>query len=52
MDYVTISKLQKKLEGEASQSTIRKFIEKMVRDGFIQSTGYRKLGEQTSGPSD
>lgn len=44
MDYVTVAKLQSKLDGEANQSTVRKLIDKMVQDGYIKSSGSKKLG--------
>lgn len=44
MNYVTVSKLQKKLEGEANQITVRKMIDKMTRDGFVEAKGNRRLG--------
>uniref|UniRef100_A0ACD5Y7R5 Uncharacterized protein n=1 Tax=Avena sativa TaxID=4498 RepID=A0ACD5Y7R5_AVESA len=45
MDYVTIAKLQGKLDGEANQNTVRKLIDKMVQDGYIKSSGNRRLGK-------
>uniref|UniRef100_A0A453L854 Uncharacterized protein n=1 Tax=Aegilops tauschii subsp. strangulata TaxID=200361 RepID=A0A453L854_AEGTS len=44
MDYVTIAKLQGKLDGEANQSTVRKLMDKMVQDGYIKNSGNRRLG--------
>uniref|UniRef100_A0A6N2JWJ9 Uncharacterized protein n=1 Tax=Salix viminalis TaxID=40686 RepID=A0A6N2JWJ9_SALVM len=44
MEYVTISKLQNKLAGEANQSTVRKLLDKMIRDGYIEAKGNRGLG--------
>ncbi|XP_020087198.1 meiosis-specific protein PAIR2 isoform X2 [Ananas comosus] len=46
MDYVTVAKLQSKLDGEANQSTVRKLIDKMVQDGYIKSSGSKKLGKR------
>ncbi|XP_011020729.1 PREDICTED: HORMA domain-containing protein 1-like isoform X2 [Populus euphratica] len=46
MEYVTISKLQSKLAGEANQSTARKLLEKMIRDGYIEAKGNRGLGKR------
>ncbi|KAM0946583.1 putative HORMA domain-containing protein [Dioscorea sansibarensis] len=46
MDYVTVAKLQAKLDGEVNQNTIRKFIDKMAQEGFIQNTGNRRLGKR------
>lgn len=50
MDYVTVSKLQSKLEGVANQATVRKLIKKMETDGFIESKGFGKLGEKKNKP--
>ena len=44
MDYVTVAKLQGKLDGEANQSTVRKLIDKMVQDGYIKNSANRRLG--------
>ena len=44
MDYVTIAKLQGKLDGEASLNTVRKLMDKMVQDGYIKNSGNRRLG--------
>jgi len=44
MDYVTIAKLQGKLDGEASQNIVRKLIDKMVRDGYVKNSANRRLG--------
>ena len=44
MDYVTIGKLQGKLDGEASQNTVRKLIDKMVQDGYVKNSANRRLG--------
>jgi meiosis-specific protein len=44
MDYVTIAKLQGKLDGEASQNTVRKLIDKMVQDGYVKNSANRRLG--------
>ncbi|CAM0879918.1 unnamed protein product [Alopecurus aequalis] len=45
MDYVTIAKLQGKLDGEANQNTIWKLMEKMVQDGYIKDSGNQRLGK-------
>lgn len=45
MDYVSVSKLQSKLEGEANQRTVKKLIDKMEQDGYIKNTGNRRLGK-------
>eukprot|EP00268_Persea_americana_P016264 TRINITY_DN17698_c0_g1_i6.p1 TRINITY_DN17698_c0_g1~~TRINITY_DN17698_c0_g1_i6.p1 ORF type:complete len:403 (+),score=101.19 TRINITY_DN17698_c0_g1_i6:1154-2362(+) len=46
MDYVTISKLQSKMEGEANQTAVRKLIDKMAQDGFLDIKGSRRLGRR------
>lgn len=46
MSYVTFSKLQNKLEGEANLNTVRKMIDKMIRDGFVEAKGSRRLGRR------
>ncbi|KAK9267531.1 hypothetical protein L1049_009959 [Liquidambar formosana] len=46
MSYVTVAKLQNKLEGEANQTTVRKLIDKMARDGYIEAKGNRRLGKR------
>ncbi|XP_042412159.1 meiosis-specific protein PAIR2-like isoform X1 [Zingiber officinale] len=46
MDYVSISKLQSKLEGEANQSTVRKLVDRMEQEGYIKNTGNRRLGKR------
>ncbi|CAH9090955.1 unnamed protein product [Cuscuta epithymum] len=46
MNYVSVSKLQSKLEGQASQPTVRKLIDKMTQDGFIEAKSNRKLGKR------
>jgi meiosis-specific protein len=44
MDYVTIAKLQGKLDREASQNTVRKLLDKMVQDGYVKNSANRRLG--------
>lgn len=44
MNYVTVAKLQSKLEGEANQTIVRKIINKMTLDGFLEAKGSRRLG--------
>ncbi|XP_042501125.1 meiosis-specific protein ASY1 isoform X2 [Macadamia integrifolia] len=46
MEYVTVPKLQSKLEGEANQATVKKLIEKMAQEGFVEGTGNRRLGKR------
>ncbi|KAL7241261.1 hypothetical protein ACSBR2_006812 [Camellia fascicularis] len=46
MSYVTVAKLQSKLDGEINQTTVRKLIDKMIRDGFLDAKGSRRLGKR------
>ncbi|XP_039139403.1 meiosis-specific protein PAIR2-like isoform X2 [Dioscorea cayenensis subsp. rotundata] len=46
MDYVTVTKLHSKVDGEVNQNTIRKFIDKMAQEGFVQNTCNRRLGKR------
>ncbi|KAL9273986.1 Meiosis-specific protein ASY1-like protein, partial [Drosera capensis] len=46
MDYVSVAKLQNKLEGEANQYTVRKLIDKMTRDGFVEAQSNRRHGKR------
>lgn len=46
MDYVTIPKLQSKLGGEANQTTVRKLMDKMTKEGFIETSNNRRLGKR------
>ncbi|KAM3753810.1 hypothetical protein ACB098_03G120600 [Castanea mollissima] len=46
MNYVTVAKLQSKLEGEANLTTVRKIINKMTLDGFLEAKGSRRLGKR------
>lgn len=45
LNYITITKLQSKLEGEANLTTVRKLIDKMTLDGYVEATSNRRLGE-------
>ncbi|GFY99977.1 DNA-binding HORMA family protein [Actinidia rufa] len=46
MNYITVSKLQSKLEGQVNQTTVRKLIDKMTRDGFVEAKSNRRLGKR------
>lgn len=46
LNYITITKLQSKLEGEANLTTVRKLIDKMTLDGFVEATSNRRLGRR------
>lgn len=44
MNYVTTAKLQNKLDGKLNQATVRKLIDKMTRDGFLDAKSNGRLG--------
>nr|XP_016435906.1 PREDICTED: uncharacterized protein LOC107762095 [Nicotiana tabacum] len=46
MNYVTISNLRSKLGGEANQTTVKKLIDKMTQDGFVEARSNRRLGKR------
>ncbi|KAB2090667.1 hypothetical protein ES319_A03G138300v1 [Gossypium barbadense] len=46
MKYVSAAKLQKKLDGQVNQTVVRKLINKMTQDGFIEAKGNRRLGKR------
>ena len=46
MDYITVSKLHNKLEGEVNQTTVRKLIDKMTKEGFVEAQS-NKIGSLT-----
>ncbi|XP_023766766.1 meiosis-specific protein ASY1 [Lactuca sativa] len=46
MDYITIPKLQTKLGGEVNQTTVRKLMDKMTKEGFIETSSSRRLGKR------
>ncbi|XP_057826129.1 meiosis-specific protein ASY1 isoform X2 [Cryptomeria japonica] len=47
MDYVTLGKLQSKFDGQVNQSNLRKFIDRMASDGFIEGrVQNRRLGKR------
>ncbi|EOX99858.1 DNA-binding HORMA family protein [Theobroma cacao] len=46
MKYVTVAKLKSKLDGQANQTTVRRIINKMTRDGFLEAKGNRRLGKR------
>ena len=51
MNYITAAKLQSKLDGEANLTTVRKLINKMTQDGFVEANSNRKLGTFSSNTS-
>lgn len=46
MNYVTVAKLQNKLDGKINQATARKLIDKMTRDGFLDARSNGRLGKR------
>ncbi|KAI4383611.1 hypothetical protein MLD38_009424 [Melastoma candidum] len=46
MAYVTIPKLQEKLNGEAAQSAVKKLINRMVKEGLVEAKATRRLGKR------
>lgn len=44
LENVTMAKLQKKLEGKISLHTVRKLIDKMSLNGFLEAKSSGKLG--------
>ncbi|KAI8526848.1 hypothetical protein RHMOL_Rhmol12G0029100 [Rhododendron molle] len=46
MNYVTTAKLQNKLDGKINQATVRKLIDKMTRDGFLDAKSNGRLGKR------
>ncbi|KAJ4840995.1 Meiosis-specific protein asy1 [Turnera subulata] len=46
MKYVTVTNLQRKLDGEASQGAVRKLIDRMTKDGYLEAQSNRRLGKR------
>ncbi|XP_026380148.1 meiosis-specific protein ASY1-like isoform X3 [Papaver somniferum] len=46
LDYVTISKLQSKMEGDANQATVRKLLDRMACDGYVDAKSKPTLGKR------
>ncbi|XP_057426693.1 meiosis-specific protein ASY1-like [Lotus japonicus] len=46
MTYVSVAKLQGLLEGKVNQTAARKMIDKMIRDGFVEPKGNKRLGKR------
>ncbi|XVE85318.1 hypothetical protein DITRI_Ditri17bG0082100 [Diplodiscus trichospermus] len=46
MKYVSVAKLQNKLDGQPNQTVVRRLINKMTRDGFLEAKGNRRLGKR------
>ncbi|KAK7306363.1 hypothetical protein VNO77_44297 [Canavalia gladiata] len=46
MTHMSVAKLQSLLAGEVNQTAARKIINKMVRDGFVEPKGSKRLGKR------
>ncbi|XVE92133.1 hypothetical protein REPUB_Repub01dG0070800 [Reevesia pubescens] len=46
MKYVSVAKLQNKLDGQANQTVVRRLINRMTRDGFLEAKGNRRLEKE------
>ncbi|KAG2321989.1 hypothetical protein Bca52824_015202 [Brassica carinata] len=46
MQYVTITKLHNMLDGEANQSAVRKLIDRMIQEGYVEDSSNRRLGKR------
>ncbi|KAG9455163.1 hypothetical protein H6P81_008067 [Aristolochia fimbriata] len=46
MEYISVAKLQQKLEGQVCLSTTRKLIEKMTLEGFVEVKSNGRLGKR------
>lgn len=44
MKYVSVAKLQNKMDGQANQTVVRRLINKMAEDGFVSVKSNRRLG--------
>lgn len=48
LNYISASKLQSKLGGEANPTTVCKLMDKMTKEGYIEATNNRRLGNAPS----
>ncbi|CAN8238613.1 unnamed protein product [Cochlearia groenlandica] len=46
MNYVTIPKLHNMLDGEANQAAVRKLIDRMTQEGYVEASSNRRLGKR------
>lgn len=44
MQYVTVTKLHNMLDGEANQTQVRKLIDRMIQEGYVEDSSNRRLG--------
>ncbi|CAA7058444.1 unnamed protein product [Microthlaspi erraticum] len=46
MQYVTITKLHNMLDGEANQTAVRKLMDRMAQEGYVEASSNRRLGKR------
>uniref|UniRef100_A0A1J3HDK5 HORMA domain-containing protein 1 n=1 Tax=Noccaea caerulescens TaxID=107243 RepID=A0A1J3HDK5_NOCCA len=46
MQYVTVTKLHTMLDGEANQTAVRKLIDRMTQEGYVEASSNRRLGKR------
>ncbi|KAG7589222.1 Winged helix DNA-binding domain superfamily [Arabidopsis suecica] len=46
MNYVTITKLHNMLDGEANQTAVRKLMDRMTQEGYVEASSNRRLGKR------
>ncbi|KAJ4871854.1 DNA-binding HORMA family protein [Raphanus sativus] len=46
MQYVTVTKLHNMLDGEANQTQVRKLIDRMIQEGYVEDSSNRRLGKR------
>ncbi|AAG00247.1 F1N21.19 [Arabidopsis thaliana] len=46
MKYVTITKLHNMLDGEANQTAVRKLMDRMTQEGYVEASSNRRLGKR------
>ncbi|XP_010415313.1 PREDICTED: HORMA domain-containing protein 1-like isoform X2 [Camelina sativa] len=46
MKYVTITKLHNMLDGEANQNAVRKLMDRMTQEGYVEASSNRRLGKR------
>ncbi|XP_010470642.1 PREDICTED: uncharacterized protein LOC104750536 isoform X2 [Camelina sativa] len=46
MKYVTITKLHNMLDGEANQTAVRKLMDRMTEEGYVEASSNRRLGKR------
>ncbi|KAL1216451.1 Meiosis-specific protein ASY1 [Cardamine amara subsp. amara] len=46
MNYVTVTKLHNMLDGEANQTAVRKLLDRMTQEGYVEASSNRRLGKR------